>query len=191
MPYPVNSPTQSYIDSNLYIQNQLASIGASPGQMVRGSLKKDVVCGPNMNGDWIAIYGWFYPNGDRIQGYDATKHAWYFVDYSHGAGFVDYNCILDDKPYDIRNVFRDPDLSQLVSNQGPFEPYWPNIGSKKPSNLPIVDNNPPKPSAVANLIPPNAKPPDYTQGYGTANPGASALILGLGLVGSVLLWSRK
>lgn len=119
--------------SEIRIQNQMKSGGILPGNFIAG-IKKDIVVGPKLDGSRVAIYGWHDPSGANsvknipngpIQPY-STIHDSAFWDYSHGVRLVKRRAYLDGSAIDIAEVFRDPKLHILVSDQGPFEPRFPN-----------------------------------------------------------------
>ncbi len=61
--------------------------------------KKTIVDHP-VDSATVAIYGWFHPNGVRVQPYNARDHGWDYRDYSHGLRLV--------APYGIRDGERVP-----------------------------------------------------------------------------------
>lgn len=95
--------------------------------------KKDVVVGPDLDGSRVAIYGWqpdpkMFPH----QPY-STVHDSKYVDYSHGVRLVSRQATLDGQPVDLMDVFRDPKLVELVSDQGQFVPVFPNKNANFPA----------------------------------------------------------
>ena len=103
------------------IQNQLS--GLNPYALTSGH-KKDVVLtnylgngNPNKR---VAIYGWIQPNGQAIQGLNYFSHSDTYEDYSHGIRLIANDVIVNGNPMRIQNVFKDPVLSALVSDEGPI-----------------------------------------------------------------------
>lgn len=106
-----------------------SKIGDETG-LVSGQ-KKDIVVGPSLDGKKVAIYGWHRQSGQPIQPY-STVHGAEFIDYSHGARLISRSATLDGEPVDLREVFRNPTTVDLVSDQGMFDPVFPNVGSVAP-----------------------------------------------------------
>lgn len=106
----------------------MLNIGASPRPttLVAGH-QKDLITGPGLDGSHVRIYG---GGGGTNDGWavqpPSTIHEWsYGPDYSHGLRFISRDAFLDGHPVDLYDIFRDPDLSQLVSDEGPYEPRFP------------------------------------------------------------------
>jgi hypothetical protein len=123
-PHPY-SPTVYNIESievfnlsNTTIEQQRAAAGASLGDLV-GGIKKDVVISAQLadRPGKVAIYGWHQLNGQPIQplylGHEIT-----YVDYSHGIRLVRQIMLIDGEPRCIQDVLKDPQLCQLVSDEG-------------------------------------------------------------------------
>jgi peptidoglycan hydrolase-like protein with peptidoglycan-binding domain len=102
------------------VEGQRATSGASSGDLVAGH-KKDIVITNllDRNPDRVAIYGWHQPNGRPIQPL-STIHEASYADYSHGARLVGGTMIVDGVERPIAEVLRDPELSRLVSDEGPI-----------------------------------------------------------------------
>lgn len=94
--------------------------------------KKSVVTGPSLDGSRVAIFGARGgPYNGSIQPY-STIHESNYVDYSHGGVLVSRKAELDGETVDLRNdVFgsKEPSIYGLVSDQGRFDPVFPNSGS--------------------------------------------------------------
>lgn len=104
----------------------------SPASLIAGH-KKDIVVGPDLDGSKVAIYGWqpdpkVFPHQAYYIG-----HGSYYADYSHGVRLVSRNALLNGKPLDLVEAFRDPALVALVSDQGSFVPFFPSKGASWPS----------------------------------------------------------
>lgn len=84
--------------------------------------KKDLVLSKKLSSkpNSVAIYGWYYPSGRRIQNLNLDHNAKY-VDYSHGIRLVAPIAELNGKEIEVKNILKDPILSQLISNEGAFD----------------------------------------------------------------------
>lgn len=131
IPGPDMIDPRSWIAHNKIIQDQLGGSQA----LMSGGLKS-VVVGPGLDGTHVAIYstpfsgvGPLRPAIDPpgYQGY-TTIHTVDHVDWSHGVQLIDRSATLDDKPVDLMDLFVDPVLYTLVSDQVPFSPEFPNVG---------------------------------------------------------------
>lgn len=89
------------------------------GQLVAGH-KKDVVVSPRLRPGRVGIYGWHQVNGVPIQGLNLESHDDQYVDYSHGVRYIDARIEVNGVDMDLDDVFADPDLWVLVSDEGPF-----------------------------------------------------------------------
>ncbi|WP_141733062.1 hypothetical protein [Oligoflexus tunisiensis] len=84
--------------------------------------KKDIVLSSRLvhQGKRIAIYGWQnIRNGENIQPL-STWHGDRYVDYSHGLRLVGSWAMLDGKMQPLKQIMADPELSALVSREGPI-----------------------------------------------------------------------
>lgn len=88
--------------------------------MVAGH-KKDIVITPKLESapGKVAINGWHQAGGKPIQPL-YLGHTADWVDYSHGARFVDRDVLLDGNPVKIEMILADPKLSVLLSDEGPI-----------------------------------------------------------------------
>jgi hypothetical protein len=106
---------------NTTINNQLVGRGAT--KLITGH-KKDVVLTnhlyPNNPNRRVAIYGWFMLNGTPIQGLNPTSHENTYEDYSHGIRLIANDVVVNNSPMRMQDVFNDPTLSCLVSDEGPL-----------------------------------------------------------------------
>lgn len=103
------------------IQKQLA--GRDPFALTSGH-KKDVVLTnklyPNNPNKRVAIYGWIQLNGQPIQGLNPSSHDDHYADYSHGIRLVDNFAVVNGQQMRMRDVFKHPTYSKLVSDEGPL-----------------------------------------------------------------------
>lgn len=112
-----------YERHNQTVQSQLAG-NAQPG-LVTGH-KKDVIISNLYKPGKVLIYGWFWPNGTTppagfsqpIQA-RSNIHGDFYVDYSHGIRFISPVMLVDGVEMKTEDVLRDPELSKLVSDEGP------------------------------------------------------------------------
>jgi len=113
--------THRYGTHNGRIQAQLS--GHNPYALTSGH-KKDVVLTnrlfPNNPNRRVAIYGWMQLNGQPIQGLNPSSHEDTYADYSHGIRLISNDIIVNGSPMRIQEVFKDPSLSPLISDEGPL-----------------------------------------------------------------------
>ncbi|MDO4510607.1 MAG: hypothetical protein Q4B68_02165 [Bacteroidales bacterium] len=115
-----NCQPRVFEDSNNAINALMKARGYHFGQFISG-LKKDIILTCRlMEGDRyrhnVAIYGWHYPDGRRIQPVH-VKHVNWYVDYSHGVRLVSRRCTVDGKEMDIRAILESPALYRLLSDE--------------------------------------------------------------------------
>ena len=67
----------------------------------------------------IAIYGWHRLTGAPIQPL-STVHGACYADYSHGIRLVSEMALVDGQPVSIYDLMKDPQLSGIVSDEGPI-----------------------------------------------------------------------
>lgn len=115
---------------------RFASLGDNPGDGLSIGFKKSIVVGPNLDGSHVAIYGGiggsYDPPWNVVQPY-STIHGSSYGDYSHGITLVSRKAELDGEAVDLRmDVFgsTDPAIYGLVTDQGRFDPVFPNAGPK-------------------------------------------------------------
>lgn len=115
--------TQRIVQHNERVQSQFRSKGFALGTLTSGH-KKDVVVTPKMDREHVCIFGWFRDDSVKsaIQGPSAncSAHGSTYVDYSHGIRFVRDTMIVNGKQMSVADVLKDPKLSALVSDDGPF-----------------------------------------------------------------------
>lgn len=101
------------------IQKQLA--GKDPFALTSGH-KKDVVLtnklAPSNSAKRVAIYGWIQLNGKPIQDLNPSSHDDKYADYSHGIRLVDNIATVNGQAMRMRDVFKHPTYSKLVSDEG-------------------------------------------------------------------------
>jgi hypothetical protein len=124
--------TEAYIDAMRLDRNQYT---AAPASGIVTGHRKNVVTGPNLDGSHVAIYGGYagvkgdknFPDGMFWQPY-STIHVSSYGDYSHGVQSVSRVASLDGNLVDLVDVFTNPQLAPLVSDQGAFDPRFPTAG---------------------------------------------------------------
>ena len=89
------------------------------GALVAGDKKDIVICQAlAANPGRVAIYGWHKPDGTPIQPL-YLGHFAYWADYSHGVRLVDATMEVDGTRMPSARVLADPNLSALLSAEGP------------------------------------------------------------------------
>ena len=121
---PQMGSNEYYLDHNLMIEHQRLGLGAKLGSLIAGH-KKDLVITNRLNGnpDHLAIYGWHRMEDGKpvpIQPL-TTAHLKDYVDYSHGVRLVSKKALVDGKVTSIVNILRDPELSGILSDEGPIK----------------------------------------------------------------------
>ena len=83
--------------------------------------KKDIVLSNRLRSKAgrVAIYGWHRPNGKPIQPL-STVHGAYYADYSHGLRLVSSTAFVNGTPYPLAEILEDPQLSPIISSEGPI-----------------------------------------------------------------------
>jgi len=102
---------------NHLIEEQLRTL-TIPEHTILAGHKKDVVIHKDLNAGHVALYGWHEPNGKAIQPV-YTKHLESWVDYSHGARFIDRRMVLNGQTVDAASILQDSVLCELLSADGP------------------------------------------------------------------------
>ena len=103
------------------IEAELTALGSPPRYAGVAGDKKDIVvtnayaAHPNST----CIYGWPFTNGSNIQPL-FCGHAATYADYSHGMRLVRDVVLLDGAPVALAAVLADPQLSALLSDEGPI-----------------------------------------------------------------------
>ncbi len=121
---PQVSSNEYYLDHNRMIERQRLRAGAKLGILIAGH-KKDLVITNRLNDnpDHLAIYGWHRMEDGKpvpIQPL-TTAHLKDYVDYSHGIRLVSKRVLVDGKVTSIMDILRDPELSGILSDEGPIK----------------------------------------------------------------------
>jgi hypothetical protein len=124
-----NEQVWMWVRHNQAIEKQLelqASYRNRKNHLVDG-IKKDVVICNALKAlpQKVAIYGWYRANGNRIQPL-YTGHINWYVDYSHGIRLVNSLVWINGKPFDIKEVLKEPRYFSLLSseNEAMTQPYY-------------------------------------------------------------------
>jgi len=122
-PSPEMTTVPVFWQHNLTVRGQRAAyLATHPLGALVGGDKKDVVVTPLLatRPDRVAIYGWHQLSGQPIQPlYLGHVNTW--VDYSHGIRLVQLAMTVDGEATTVPAVLADPELSALLSDEGPFE----------------------------------------------------------------------
>jgi hypothetical protein len=113
--------TERFDWSNKAIEKQL--VGMDKSQLIAGH-KKDIVIDKNLlnRKNNVGIYGWFL-NGAPIQGpiANVSSHELNYCDYSQLIRLISVNVIYNGKTINFYDALKDPDISSLLSDQGPYD----------------------------------------------------------------------
>lgn len=178
---PHSASSSSWLRSDAAIAAQAAAIGYVPGVGILGGHMKDVVNGPGLSGDKVAIYGWHDPSGTVIPGrkgpiqdYSTIHHAT-FSDYSHGARLVRRKGILDGHEVDLGKIMTDPVLYPLLSKR-PGEGVSGEGGPLTNDRFPVSNTNSPNilMSLLEEEVPGTPAYATYDTPTSDSPPGASA-----------------
>jgi len=112
--------TAYYWRHNELVRRQRREGGARLGALTAGD-KKDLVLSRRLaeRPGRVAIYGWHRREGDPIQPL-STAHDLGYADYSHGVRLVSAIAYVDGVPRTLLDLLADPDLSGLLSDEGPL-----------------------------------------------------------------------
>lgn len=105
---------------NAMVEDQRARSGKGTRALTAGQ-KKDIVMSNRLltKPGRVAIYGWHRPNGKPIQPL-STVHGARYADYSHGVRLVSDTAFVNGAPYPLAQILQDPQLSRIVSSEGPI-----------------------------------------------------------------------
>ena len=85
--------------------------------MIAGIKKDVVICNAiKTKPGYVAIYGWHYLTGVRIQPL-YTGHVDWYVDYSHGIRLVNTVVRVDGMAMNAYDILNDPILYKLLSDE--------------------------------------------------------------------------
>ena len=120
-PGPQMRSTAYYVRHDERIKEQRQTLGNSLGALVSGH-KKDVILTNRLVRavGKIAIYGWHRLSGVPIQPL-TTVHQANYADYSHGIRLVSDIVLMGGKPESIYSVLEDPELTNVLSDEGTIQ----------------------------------------------------------------------
>jgi hypothetical protein len=122
-PGPSMMSTDYFVRHNQTINRQFDQKQYMIGNLTSGH-KKDVVVSPRMDPKHVCIYGWFRGRSPDtvIQGPrpNCRSHGVAYSDYSHGIRFVRNTMIANGETLPVTEVLCDPNMSTLLSDEGPL-----------------------------------------------------------------------
>ncbi len=124
---PAPMPPTAQMASTDYFWRHHAKVEAQRSRSAQGASaltagqKKDIVMSNRLRSKpgRVAIYGWHRPNGKPIQPL-STVHGALYADYSHGVRLVSDTAFVNGAPYPLAEILQDPQLSRIVSSEGPI-----------------------------------------------------------------------
>lgn len=124
-PQPMPPTSQMQSTDYFWAHNRTVDDGRARAQAALGDLtagqKKDIVLTNRLRSKQgrVAIYGWHRKNGRPIQPL-STVHGAEYADYSHGVRLVSSKAFVNGQPRNLGDILQDPQLSQIVSSEGPI-----------------------------------------------------------------------
>ncbi len=114
------SSTDYLMRHNQTVEGQRAGFGHISAALMAGQ-KKDIVLSNRLRNapGRVAIYGWHRTNGKPIQPL-STVHGARYADYSHGVRLVSGTAYVNGEAQSLTSIMQDPQLSKIVSNEGPI-----------------------------------------------------------------------
>ena len=126
-----------YQEHSRIVDEQIRGQGGAPEDpRLRAGMKKHVVVSNIEKAGRVLIFGWYRPSPPAPDVFDdgramaspgrqpvqprSNVHGDFYVDYSHGIHAVHGTCLLDGRPAATADVYADPALAKLVSNEGPL-----------------------------------------------------------------------
>lgn len=105
---------------NSRVTATMKTMGVTESGIVAGH-KKDVVLTNRLvaKPDNVAIFGWHKTNGKPIQPL-YLGHVNTYGDYSHGIRLILRECTMDGVTVDLTDVLRDPNVCDVLSDEGPL-----------------------------------------------------------------------
>ena len=142
-----------YLAHSRGIDQLAAATGKTSFPTGLGGTKKNIIVSNIYQPKKVLIFGWYRPSPPYPDVLDDKRpmeaagrqplqpksnvHGDFYVDYSHGVQGVHPECIVDGRPREIEEIYRDPILSKLVSSEGPVRvPRYPSkvpVGSGRVS----------------------------------------------------------
>jgi hypothetical protein len=126
-PVPMTNRPANLPDFLLHERKIEAQLAGNPSPGLTTGVKKDVVISNLYKPGYVLIYGWFWPKEmtKPPAGYSqpiqprSNIHVESHVDYSHGIRLVSPVMTVDGEERQTESVLRDPELSKLLSDEGP------------------------------------------------------------------------
>jgi hypothetical protein len=117
---PTDDDITDFIVHQEKLERRRLTAGFGLGKLFAGH-KKDIVLTVRLEerDDRVAIYGWHKKDGTPIQPL-SCKHSCRYADYSHGVRLVHEHMTIDGQPHRVTDVLADPELSSLLSDEGPL-----------------------------------------------------------------------
>jgi hypothetical protein len=112
-----NSQVYKFIEHNTDINAARDAAGGQINELIAGIKKDVVICNAiKTKPGYVAIYGWHYLTGVRIQPLYIGHVDWY-VDYSHGIRLVNSRVRVDGVAMSAYDILKDPILYKLLSDE--------------------------------------------------------------------------
>ena len=112
-----NSQVYKFIEHNTDINAARDAAGGKIHELIAGIKKDVVICNEvKTKPSYVAIYGWHYLTGIRIQPL-YMGHVDFYVDYSHGIRLVNDIVRVDGVPMSAHEILKDPVLYKLLSDE--------------------------------------------------------------------------
>jgi len=121
MPPTAQMQSTSYFWRHNQTVNQVRAKSGRGLSVLTAGQKKDIVLTNRLRTKRgrVAIYGWHRTNGKPIQPL-STVHGAEYADYSHGLRLVSSTAFVNGQPRNLSEILQDPQLSRIVSNEGPI-----------------------------------------------------------------------
>lgn len=115
----VQQLTSKLIEHELRVKKQMSN--CSTVQIIAGH-KKDIVLCRRLVLDLsrVAIFGWWYPDGKKIQPLNSVSHDKNYKDYSHGTRLVHQVGMLNGNECNLFDILNSV-YSELISDEGMYD----------------------------------------------------------------------
>jgi hypothetical protein len=148
-----------YSEHDAIVNKQIHDLGGRDIRKPLSGHKKDVVVSNAYKPGRVVIFGWYAPdlpdvfndkqpwntpNPKQPQQALSNVHGAEYVDYSHGIRFIHPIMKVDGHDVMTEDVYTSPNLSRLVSHEGPIRT------PRYPSKVPVL---PLRPAPVAQIYP--------------------------------------
>lgn len=121
VPHPLTQDREALVTIVQHSRIVDGQLVGTDSRLLSAGQKKDIVISNilKQKPHKVAIYGWHRPNGVPIQPL-TNIHRDTYVDYSHGTRLIQRRALIDREPADLADIYSDPILSPLVSDEGPI-----------------------------------------------------------------------